>query len=1230
PLSYLSWHLLLNLLPGTNAGQDLEKVKENFDAASYNDGAEHLVQLYHDDKDVKQTVDDALGRVNGDSELLARLIGEQIFLPVFWKESETRINYRRFFTINDLICLKMEDLPVFDEYHKLIRRLVEENIVDGLRVDHVDGLYDPGQYLRRLRALTGERAYLIVEKILEKNEKLKSGWPVQGNTGYDFATLLNNLFTNVENALHFSDIYDLWDKDRPDFDKLIYEKKHFIIFNRMAGDLDNLVHQWISLPGMPEPLPDRTKMKEAIAEFLIQCPVYKIYPDFDHFDSEETLFIESVFKKAADHKPELKKEIKLLSQVFFYDGRDTERRNTGLNFFLRCMQYTGPLMAKGLEDTAFYSYAHFIAHNEVGDSPDYFGIKTRTFHREMTERLRESPLTLNATSTHDSKRGEDSRARLTIISDIPEIWEQYVFKWREYAKKLRGVKQDMPTLNDEYFIYQSIAGSYPAELVHDEAYKDRLTAYIKKSIREAKDNTSWSEPDKKYEEATIEFTKGLLEDASFMISFREFLRIIVDRGFIYSLAQVLLKNTCPGIPDLYRGSETWNFSFVDPDNRRPVDFVRLEKNLDRIISLFKKTPGEGFNLLWNDRLNGDVKQWLTWLTLNERSRDPDYFRNASYIPLEVKGKYKDHLVAYMRYQHRKWYLVAVPVQFTDLYSDLSTTFSNLNWGSTRIELPELSPDKWENLLTGHSLPGERSIMVDDLLKETPVAFLRSVSMNTDRSAGILLHISSLPGPFGTGNMGKHAYDFVDFLHRNGQTRWQILPLNFVDANSGYSPYSCLSAFAGNILFIDPHNVMELGLVSLDEIGYRPEADDDVADFAFTEGFARFMVSKAFGRFKESEMPVLEAKFNEFCRREAYWLDDFALFLQLKELQEDKPWIEWPGDLRDRSQAALDLHRERYAAKLEEIKFAQFLFYQQWCDLKAYANEKGIKIIGDIPFYVSFDSADVWANPQLFKLDSNKQPLKSAGVPPDYFNDEGQLWNMPVYRWDLMKDNGYTWWKQRLAKNLELFDQVRIDHFRAFSNFWEVPAGEKTAINGEWVDGPGEDILDMIRDEFPGMPFIAEDLGDVDQAVYDLRDKYQLSGMNVLQFAFGDDMDHSVHALHNHKRKSMVYTGTHDNNTLRGWYRHELDRMSVKRMRYYTGIRINSRNCNQELIRLAFMSPGTTVIIPMQDYLGLGEHARMNKPSTVKGNWTWRMEEDDIIPSVERMIQRYTMVYGRLG
>jgi 4-alpha-glucanotransferase len=342
----------------------------------------------------------------------------------------------------------------------------------------------------------------------------------------------------------------------------------------------------------------------------------------------------------------------------------------------------------------------------------------------------------------------------------------------------------------------------------------------------------------------------------------------------------------------------------------------------------------------------------------------------------------------------------------------------------------------------------------------------------------------------------------------------------------------------------------------------------------------------------------------------------------------KCWVHWPDDVKKRDEKMLEEHRKEYADELNSYKFFQFLFMRQWDLLKIYAHDKGILLFGDAPIYISYDSADVWSNPGLFRLNPDLSMESVAGVPPDYFNAKGQFWNMPLYRWDLMHKSGYKWWISRLKKNLELYDLVRIDHFRAFSKFWEIPGEEKTAVNGKWVEGPGEAFFSVIREHFPLMPFVAEDLGNIDKAVYKLRDEFGLPGMHVLQFAFGDNMPESVHIPHNHKSSNISYTGTHDNNTTQGWLKKEVDKKSLERWEKYIGKPIKIKEAHLEIIRMAYASPTWLTIIPLQDWLGLDEKARMNIPATSNGNWQWRLQSLDIPEETEKIMIEYAHLYAR--
>jgi 4-alpha-glucanotransferase len=373
---------------------------------------------------------------------------------------------------------------------------------------------------------------------------------------------------------------------------------------------------------------------------------------------------------------------------------------------------------------------------------------------------------------------------------------------------------------------------------------------------------------------------------------------------------------------------------------------------------------------------------------------------------------------------------------------------------------------------------------------------------------------------------------------------------------------------------------------------------------------------------------LQNEFEVFCEKEKEWLDDFALYSLLKEEHGGKPWYEWPDTLKQYgSKEVLTLQSERKEA-LDYIKWLQFLFDRQWKALKAYCHEREIGFVGDMPFYVSYDSADVWANKKYFMLDETGNRLGMAGVPPDAFSEDGQLWGMPVFNWEALKENNYDWWIQRLRKNIELFDLVRLDHFRAFAGYWEVPAGEETAKNGEWKPGPGANFFETIRQELGKMPFIAEDLGEITPDVLQLRDQFGLPGMKILQFAFDESMPRSAYIPHNYEQNSVAYTGTHDNNTTRGWYRDELNEETRFRIMQYTGRHLSEDDVPHVLCRLAFGSVANTAIIPLQDLLGLDGIARMNIPGAGENNWAWRLLPGQITPEAEDALRSWTEIYNR--
>lgn len=494
-----------------------------------------------------------------------------------------------------------------------------------------------------------------------------------------------------------------------------------------------------------------------------------------------------------------------------------------------------------------------------------------------------------------------------------------------------------------------------------------------------------------------------------------------------------------------------------------------------------------------------------------------------------------------------------------------------------------------------------------------------------RSSGILLHITSLPGSFGIGDFGPAAYRFADFLERAQQNYWQILPLNYTSTKMGCSPYSSYSAFAGNPLLISPEELVREGFLRKKDLAEAPRFAQGKADFAGAERFKNALLARAFEAFSQNGAGC---DYEQFIKDNAYWLADFALFMALRKKYRGRKFRDWPRGLRDRQARNLAAAREELSERIAYEMFVQFVFARQYLRLKAYCNGKGIQIFGDLPIYVTYDSADVWGHPELFKLDRSRRPRFIAGVPPDYFSRTGQLWGNPVYDWERQAEDRYAWWMERIGHNLRLYDLVRIDHFRGFEAYWEVKAGDKTAQNGKWVPGPREVFFEELYRLFPGAAIIAEDLGFITPGVRELIAKYNLPTMKVVQFGFNGDARRNIHAPHNHQRNMVVYTGTHDNNTTVGWLRNEVDRRRRKTLEAYLGTKVTTKDVHWKLMRLVMGSTASAAIVPMQDLLGLDERSRMNSPAKARGNWGWRMKPGQAGCALAKKLRDLCAVYGR--
>jgi 4-alpha-glucanotransferase len=497
-------------------------------------------------------------------------------------------------------------------------------------------------------------------------------------------------------------------------------------------------------------------------------------------------------------------------------------------------------------------------------------------------------------------------------------------------------------------------------------------------------------------------------------------------------------------------------------------------------------------------------------------------------------------------------------------------------------------------------------------------------MKFKRSSGILLHPTSLPGPYGIGDIGSSALRWIDFLSATGCGLWQVLPIG----PTGYadSPYQCFSSFAGNPFLISPEALLKDDLLHPDDLYDHPVFPDDHVDYGQVIPWKLGVLDRSYIRYQHDSSLHLKSKMEEFRSKHSSWLDDYALFMALKESHGGEPWSTWEKPLRDREPAALSSARERYDVAIQRQIYRQFIFFRQWSKLRAYAHQNHIQIIGDIPIFVAHDSADVWAHPNLFYMDELGKPTVVAGVPPDYFAPTGQLWGNPLYRWEVHAKDGYSWWLERIKATLNLVDIIRIDHFRGFAGYWEVPGTAKTAEKGRWVPGPGKDFFGSILESLGDLPFIAEDLGVITPDVVEMRDAFNLPGMKILQFAFGSTPEDPF-LPHNFPVNCVVYTGTHDNDTVRGWY----NRVDEKEKNFYrVYLDRDGSNVNWDLLRGVWSSVAVFGLAPMQDFLNLGNEARMNYPGNPSGNWTWRMPRDAFSLELQSKIKEINYLYSRLN
>ena len=697
-----------------------------------------LWELYTKNHEIKRLIDENIKIFNGEKgnpesfNLLDSSLSEQNFRLSFWKVATEEINYRRFFNINELISLRIEDEAVFNHTHSLIFKLIEEGKFTGLRIDHIDGLYDPTNYLKKLREKLGE-IYIVVEKILDLEEELPYFWPVHGTTGYEFMNYLNGIFCNKRNEKAFDKMYSSFTGSTIPYEDLVAEKKRLIIGKHMAGDIDNLAHLMKKISSRYRHGSDITlyALKRALVEVMALFPVYRTYVSEDIFSEADQSYIKEAVRKAIHTTPGLLNELDFIEQfllVKFGDYLSVEEKNQCIYFIMRFQQFTGPLMAKGFEDTTLYVYNRLISLNEVGGNPKKFGISLEEFHHFNKKRVELWPHSLNATSTHDTKRGEDIRARINVLSEIPKEWEANIKIWNKLNEKKKKVinGNSVPDKNDECFLYQTLIGAFP---FYEEEYDNfviRIKDYMIKAVREAKVHTTWLKPDTNYEEVFISFIDEILkpsEKNKFLKELLPFWKKVAFYGIFNSLSQLLIKITSPGVPDFYQGTELWDLNLVDPDNRCPVDFEKRK----RLLRDIKKKENEDILNLINELIStkedGRLELFLIYKALIARSERKELFEKGDYIAIEVNGKYKEHVVAFGRNLENAWAITIAPRLLTSLIKEGEYPLGQQVWSDTYIVLPESFPSLWNNAITAHMLEGEKALTIGEILKHFPVALL---------------------------------------------------------------------------------------------------------------------------------------------------------------------------------------------------------------------------------------------------------------------------------------------------------------------------------------------------------------------------------------------------------------------------------------------------------------------------------------------------------------------------
>lgn len=647
----------------------------------------------------------------------------------FGGSSQQSTGYRKFFDLGDFVCVRVEDPKVFEATHSYILRLIAEGKVNGLRIDHIDGLYDPREYLLRLqRQITGRENrepgfYVLVEKILSGDETIPQEWPVFGSTGYDFAGILNTLFLDSAGIEFIREIYARATGPGKDFSDLVYEKKKQVMLELFSGEMAAL-GQWLAyLSGQVT----GQAASAALIEVTACLPVYRTYINSLEIAPRDRRYLETAVRAAVSHRTAPAPALRFLKMVLLQDftaDATPQQKNGWLNFVRRWQQLTDAIMAKGFEDTALYNYHCLVSLNEVGGEPDSSGLPIEEFHKWNETRVKHWPHTLNATSTHDTKRSEDVRARISVLSEIPGEWEEHLIRWQQWNHRKKA-SPELPETNTEILLYQTLIGAWPLHRGEVAEFRERLKAYMIKTAREAKSITSWLKIDREYEDSILGFIDAILEDSAdneFLNDFLSFQTKTAWYGALNSISQLLLKITAPGVPDFYQGTELWDFSLVDPDNRRPVDFQKRKRLLDSLPQKEadgKPLPVDDMLASWQD---GRIKLYLTCKALNTRRDHGELFQKGEYLPLAVAGR-REHVCAFARRYGDKWALIGVPRFFTRLSEAGIFPIGQQVWQEDHILLPENSPRDWLNVFTGETVSGVKEIALSRLFDRLPVALL---------------------------------------------------------------------------------------------------------------------------------------------------------------------------------------------------------------------------------------------------------------------------------------------------------------------------------------------------------------------------------------------------------------------------------------------------------------------------------------------------------------------------